>query len=122
VAVPILRQGTNLIVTIQASLSDTELLALASELARRAGSVVVRTIVIDVSALDVMDSFSVRVLRNIAQSVRLRGARLLVVGIQPEVAFAMVQLGLTLEDIDTALDLDDGISAIAQPAPGASRG
>jgi len=67
-----------------------------------------------VSALDVMDSFATRTLRNIAYSAKLRGAETMLVGIQPDVAFTMVQLGLTLEGIDTALDFEEGLAALSQ--------
>jgi rsbT antagonist protein RsbS len=64
--------------------------------------------------LDVMDSFAVRTLRGIAQMVKLLGAECIVVGIQPDVAFSMVQLGLTLEGTTTALDLEDGLDALRE--------
>jgi rsbT antagonist protein RsbS len=66
-------------------------------------------VIIDVTALDIMDSFASRTLREIAQMIRLRGAETVIVGIQPEVAFAMVQLGITLEGVVTALDLEEGL-------------
>jgi rsbT antagonist protein RsbS len=66
-------------------------------------------VILDVTALDVMDSFASRTMREIAHMIRLRGAETVIVGIQPEVAFAMVQLGLTLEDVATALDLEEGL-------------
>jgi len=64
---------------------------------------------VDVTVLDVMDSFASRTLRDLAHMTRLRGAETVIVGIQPEVAFSMVQLGLTLEGVDTALDLEEGL-------------
>ena len=69
-------------------------------------------VLIDVGSLDVMDSFAVRTLRGVAQMVRLLGAECVVVGIQPDVAFSMVQLGLTLEGTSTALDLEDGLALL----------
>jgi rsbT antagonist protein RsbS len=63
---------------------------------------------------DVMDSFAVRTLRRIAQMVKLLGAECIVVGIQPDVAFSMVQLGVTLEGTTTALDLEDGLNALRE--------
>jgi rsbT antagonist protein RsbS len=68
-----------------------------------------RGIIVDLTALDLMDSFAARSLRTIAHMTRLRGADTVVVGVQPEVAFAMVQLGLTFEDVYTALDLEEGL-------------
>jgi rsbT antagonist protein RsbS len=67
-------------------------------------------VIVDVTALDVMDSFAVRTLRDIAHMARLRGAETVIVGIQPDVAFAMVQLGLTLKGVATVLDLEEGLS------------
>lgn len=108
-AVPILKQGDILIASIQAALSDRDLNGLRDELAERIGRFRARGVVIDVTALDVLDSFGTRTLREVAHTARLRGARCVVVGIQPEVAFAMVQLGLSLDDIQTALDLEEGL-------------
>jgi rsbT antagonist protein RsbS len=111
--VPVLKQGNVLIASIQAALSDADLLQLRDELAERVGRHRARGVIVDVTALDVMDSFATRTLRGIAQTTRLRGAETVIVGIQPEVAFAMVQLGLTLEEINTALDLEDGFAFLA---------
>jgi len=107
--VPILKQGPYLIATIQTALSDTDLLELQDALVSRVGTFRSRAVIIDVTSLDVVDSFSSRTLRDIAHMIRLRGAQTLIVGIQPEVAFSMVQLGLTLEGIATALDLEEGL-------------
>jgi len=73
-------------------------------------------VVIDVSALDVMDSFATRTLRGIAETTKLRGANTVVVGIQPDVAFAMIQLGLTLDGVATGLDLDEGLELVTRGA------
>jgi rsbT antagonist protein RsbS len=110
VAVPILKQGDYLIASIQAALSDREVLALRDDLLERAGMHRSRGIIVDVTALDVMDSFAARSLRGIAHMANLRGAETVMVGIQPEVAFAMVQLGLNLEGVHTALDLEEGLA------------
>jgi rsbT antagonist protein RsbS len=69
-----------------------------------------RGVIIDVTVLDVIDSFATRTLRAVAQMLKLRGAETVIVGIQPDVAFAMVQLGLTLEGVGTALDLEEGLA------------
>jgi rsbT antagonist protein RsbS len=111
-AVPILKQGSILVASLQAALSDADLLQLQHELAQRVGRDRARGVVIDVTALDVLDSFATRTLRGIAYTAKLRGAATVVVGIQPDVAFALVQLGLTLEDIATALDLEEGIGLL----------
>jgi rsbT antagonist protein RsbS len=69
-------------------------------------------VIIDVSSVDLLDSFATRMLRSIAQITRLRGAETVIVGIAPDVAFAMVQLGLTLEGISTVLDLDEAMEML----------
>lgn len=107
--VPIQRQGECLIASVQDALTDAELRDLQRSLAERVGVHGVRGVVIDVTVLDVIDSFATRTLSTIAYTVKLRGADVIIVGIQPEAAFAMVQLGLTLEGVRTALDLDEGL-------------
>jgi rsbT antagonist protein RsbS len=107
--VPILKQGDFLIVSIQAALTDADLDQLRIDIGEGVGRWRSRGVLVDVTALDVMDSFATRTLGNIAHSARLRGAETVVVGIQPDVAFAMVQLGLTLGGIATALDLEEGL-------------
>jgi rsbT antagonist protein RsbS len=107
--VPILKQRDFLIASIQSALSDDDLLQLRDDLVAQVGRFRSRGTIIDVTALDVMDSFAVRTLRGIAHMIRLRGAQTVIVGIQPEVAFSMVQLGLTLQDVATALDLEEGL-------------
>ena len=108
--VPILKQGDCLIATIQSVLSDADLLQLRDDLADRVGHFRSRGVIIDVTVLDVIDSFATRTLRGIAHMLKLRGAETVIVGIQPDVAFAMVQLGLTLEGVGTALDLEEGLA------------
>jgi rsbT antagonist protein RsbS len=114
--VPILKQGQYLIASIQSALSDADLLKLQEELAARVGRFRSRGVIVDVTVLDVMDSFATRTMRSIAHMLKLRGAETVIVGIQPEVAFAMVQLGLTLEDVATALDLEEGLAYLEQRA------
>src|SRR5919202_5460245 len=108
-AVPILKQGSYLIASIQSALSDSEVLALRDDLAERVGRHRSRGIIIDVAALDVIDSFVARSLRTIALTARLRGARTVIVGIQPDVAVAMVQFQLDLAPLATALGLDEAL-------------
>jgi rsbT antagonist protein RsbS len=109
-AVPILKQAQYLIATIQSALSDEDLLALQAALVEKVGKFRSRGVIVDVTALDVLDSFASRTLRDIAHIIRLRGAETVIVGVQPEVAFAMVQLGITLEKVATALDLEEGLA------------
>jgi rsbT antagonist protein RsbS len=113
-----LKQGEFLIATIQAALSDEDLVRLRDDLAGRVGIHRSRGVVLDVSALDVLDSFATRTMRGIAYTAKLRGADTVVVGIQPEVAFAMVELGLTLDGVATALDLEEGLELLAARARG----
>jgi rsbT antagonist protein RsbS len=110
--VPILKQGSYLIASIQSALTDYELLQLRDDLAEQVGRYRSRGVIIDVTVLDVMDSFAVRTLRAIAQIVHMRGSETVIVGIQPEVAFSMVQLGLALGEVETALDLEEGLALL----------
>ena len=107
--VSILRQGDFLIASIHAALDDTELLRFQEDLVGQIGSSRARGIVIDVAALDVLDSYASSALRDLAQMARLRGAATVIVGIQPDVAFAIVRLGMDL-DIHSALDLEEGLT------------
>ena len=111
-AVPILKQGDYLIASIQAALTDADLMELEDNLVSGVGKFRSRGVIVDVTALDVMDSFATRTLRTIAHTIKLRGAETVIVGIQPEVAFAMVQLGLTLDNVSTTLDLEEGLTLL----------
>jgi rsbT antagonist protein RsbS len=108
--VPILRQRGYLIATIQSAMTDSEAELLRAELMQQVSDYRARGIVVDTTALDVLDSFAARTLRTIAHMTRLRGAQTVLVGIQPEVAFAMVQLGIAMEGVHTALDLEEGLA------------
>lgn len=105
-SVAILQQGNYLIASIQSDLSDTEVMDLRREIAELVGRYRSRGIVIDVAALDVIDSFVTRALSAIVLTARLRGAQTVIVGINPDVAIAMVQFRLNLEPLRVALDLD----------------
>lgn len=111
-SVAILRQGDYLIASIQSDLSDTEVVELRNELAELVGRHRARGIVIDVAALAVIDSFVARALSAIVLTARLRGAETVIVGIQPDVAIAMVQFRLNLEPLRAALDLDAGTALL----------
>src|SRR5258705_13584447 len=108
--VPILKQGPYLMATIQSAVSDKDLLQLRDALVTRVGQLRSKGVIVDVTALDVIDSFSTRTLSDLSAMVRLRGADMVIVGIQPEVAFAMVRLGLTLAGVKAALDLEEGLA------------
>lgn len=109
-AVPILKQSSYLIATIQSALTDQDFVQLRDALVEKVGRFRSRGVIVDVTALDVLDSFASRTLRDLAYMIRLRGAQTVIVGIQPDVAFAMVQLGITLADVSTALDLEEGLA------------
>ncbi|HEV8269235.1 MAG TPA: STAS domain-containing protein [Thermoanaerobaculia bacterium] len=119
--VPILKQRDYLIASIQSALSDEDLLQLRDDLVEQTGRYRSRGAIVDVTVLDVIDSFAVRTLRAVAHMISLRGAETVIVGIQPEVAFAMVQLGLTLEDVATALDLEEGLAFLDRRIGGAAK-
>ena len=110
--VPILKQGDFLIASVQGALSDEDLLQLREQLVRSVMRYRSRGVVIDVTVLDVMDSYAARTLRSIATMSRLMGATTVIAGIQPEIAFSMVQLGLTLDGTLTSLDLEDGLAVL----------
>jgi rsbT antagonist protein RsbS len=111
-SVAILRQGDVLIASFRGDLSDGQLLALREDLAERAGAERIRGLVLDVAALDVIDSFVARSLRSIVESVRMRGTETVIVGIRPDVAIAMVQFRLNLGQLRVALDLDEALALL----------
>jgi rsbT antagonist protein RsbS len=120
----ILRQGPYLIASIHTALDDSQLVRFQQDLVERIGADRARGVIIDVAALDVLDSFGTRTLRDMAEMARLRGAVTVVVGIQPDVAFAMVELGMDTGSVLTALDLEEGLEDLDQrlaapPVPGA---
>ena len=112
--VPILRQGSFLIATVQSALTDADMMQLRDALVDQVGKFRSHGVIIDVTALDVIDSFATGTLRDVAQMVRLRGAETVIVGIQPDVAFSMVHMGLTLEEVPTTLDLEEGLAYLAR--------
>jgi rsbT antagonist protein RsbS len=115
-SVAILRQGDALIAAIQSDLTDRQVLALRDDLADRVGKYRLRSLIIDVSALDVIDSFIARSLRAMAITARLRGADTLIVGIQPDVAIAMAHFDLNLAPLRTATDLDEAWCLLHGPS------
>ena len=119
--VSVLRQGDFLIASIHTALDDQEMVRFQHDVVTRIGAERSRGIIVDVAALDVLDSFGTRCLRNLAHMARLRGAETVIVGIQPEVAFAMVQLGTDLE-IHTALDLEEGLQLLEELTRGGRMG
>src|SRR4051794_30575276 len=111
--VSILRQGPYLIASIHTALDDTQMVRFREDLVEQIGRQRSRGVIIDVGALDVLDSFGARTLRTIADMARLRGAATVIVGIQPDVAYAMVSLGMDTSALETALDLEEGLAYLA---------
>lgn len=107
--VSILRQGQYLIASIHTALDDSQIVRFQQDLIQQIGQHRSRGVVIDVAALDVLDSFGSRTLRSLGEMARLRGALTVIVGIQADVAFAMVQLGMDTGSVVTALDLEEGL-------------
>ena len=108
--VSILRQGDTLVASVHTALDDSEMVRFQHDLVRQIGEHRARGVIIDVAALDVLDSFGTRTLRSLAEMARLRGAETVLVGIQPDVAFTMVALGLGTGTAHTALDLEEGLA------------
>lgn len=119
--VSVLSQGDFLIASIHTALDDAELVAFQEDVVAQIGERRARGVVIDVAALDVLDSFGSRSIRNLAHMARLRGAATVIVGISPDVAFAIVELGMTL-DVRTALDLEEGLSYLEGVTAGSRAG
>lgn len=111
--VAFLPQGEYLIAAVQNDLSDSELVKLRDDVAERVGRDRVSGIIIDVTALDVIDSFFARSLQSIAMIARLRGAETVIAGIRPDVAIAMVHFNLNLKPLHAALDLDEALKVLA---------
>ena len=114
----ILRQGSCLIASIHTALDDSQLMRFQQDLVATIGRDRARGVVIDVAALDVLDSFATSTLRDIGEMARLRGAGTVIVGIQPEVAIAMVRLGLRTGVVRTALDLEEGLALLGASTVG----
>lgn len=108
----ILAQGPNLIVSIHAALDDDQLTRLQRDLLERVGRKRSRGILIDVGAIDVLDSFATRTLSDLAYMARLRGAETVVVGISPEIALTLVRMSVDLSFVRTALDLEEGLECL----------
>jgi rsbT antagonist protein RsbS len=120
--IPILRMGRNLLVTIQVDLQDQVALALQEDLSTLIESKGAKGVLIDISALEVVDSFIGRMLANISGITRVLGARTVVVGMQPAVAITLVELGLSLQGVRTALNVERGMAMLQASDEGAGFG
>jgi rsbT antagonist protein RsbS len=118
--VSILRDGPYLIASVHTALDDAQLVRFQSDLVERIRRERSRGVVIDVAAMDVIDSFTSRTLSNVTRMAQLQGAATVIVGISPELAITMVQLGMRLDPVNTALDLDEGMKRLDAIAGGGS--
>ena len=112
--IPILKLGKALLVTIQVDMHDRLALALEEDLTQKIVATGARGVLIDISALEIVDSFIGRMLDNIAGVSRILDAETVLVGMQPAVAITLVELGLSLSGIKTALNVERGMKMIAQ--------
>ncbi|MGV3493020.1 MAG: STAS domain-containing protein [Ramlibacter sp.] len=112
--IPILQMGQTLLVTIQVDMQDQMALALQDDLASKISSTGAKGVLIDISALEIVDSFVGRMLASISGISRILDATTVVVGMQPAVAITLVELGLSLEGVRTALNVERGIELLAQ--------
>ncbi len=111
-SVPILKQHHCLIATIQSELTDTEWKEFQNSLVKRVSSTHARNVILDLTEMCILDSFAGKMVNDIAQMIRFSGAETIIVGIQPEVALTLVQLGLRLKNIITLLDLEEALEHV----------
>ena len=110
--IPILKMGRFLLVTIQVDMHDQLAMTLQDDLTNKITQTDARGVLIDISALDMVDSFIGRMIANIAGMSRILDAHTVVVGMQPSVAITLVELGLSLDGVRTALNVDRGINLL----------
>lgn len=119
--IPILKMGDLLLVTIQVDMHDRLAMALQDDLTQRIVKDGARGVLIDISALDIVDSFIGRMISNTASMARILDARTVLVGMRPAVAITLVELGLTLDGVVTALNVDHGIRLLQSAGAGGRR-
>ena len=118
--IPILRMGDLLLVTIQIDMHDQVALALQEDLTTMIDTTGAKGVLIDISALDMVDSFIGRMIAHISEISKILGARIVVVGMQPAVAITLVELGLTFEGVKTALNVDRAMRILRSNDAGVS--
>ena len=118
--IPILRMGSVLLVTIQVDMQDQTAMALQEDLAEKIAKTGASGVLIDISALEIVDSFVGRMLASISGIARILSATTVVVGMQPAVAITLVELGLSLEGVRTALNVERGVQLLERSRRGAS--
>jgi len=111
--IPILRIKDTIIVSLQDDLTDKRAIQLQDDLLQKIYSTKTRGVLIDISVLDIVDSFLGRILSDTANMIRLLGAELVIVGMRPSVAITLVELNLQIDNVATALDIDQGIEKLA---------
>jgi rsbT antagonist protein RsbS len=116
--IPILQMGSTLLVTIQLDMQDQMALALQDDLANKISATSAKGVLIDISALEIVDSFVGRMLASISGISRILDATTVVVGMQPAVAITLVELGLSLEGVRTALNVERGMELLQQQGRG----
>ena len=113
--IPILRMGDLLLVTIQVDMHDRLALTLQDDLTTQIERTAAKGVLLDISALDVVDSFIGRIIANLSRMARILDARTVVVGMRPAVAITLVELGLSLQGVETALDVERGMRLLRRP-------
>jgi rsbT antagonist protein RsbS len=114
--IPILRMGKHLLVTIQVDMHDQMAMMLQTDLSLAIASAETSCVLLDISGLEIVDSFIGRMMANTAAMGRVLGAETVVVGMRPAVAITLVELGLSLKGIHTALDVERGIALVQRAA------